>query len=162
TCGRPTIPFYIFYSMFGFQRVGDSIWAAADGRCRGFLLGATAGRTTLEGEGLQHQDGHSHLLALTVPNCRAYDPAFAYEVAVIVRDGLHRMYEKREDVFYYLTLYNETNAMPPMPEGVVEGILRGMYRCRDKTVAADSPRVQVLASGPIVLEAWNAQDLLAE
>ncbi|MCL4171518.1 UNVERIFIED_CONTAM: hypothetical protein GTU68_002127, partial [Idotea baltica] len=125
--GVPMLPFYIFYSMFGFQRVGDLIWAAADARARGFLLGATAGRTTLNGEGLQHQDGHSHVLASTVPPCRAYDPAFAYEMAVIVHHGIHEMYERGEDVFYYLTLYNENYPMPDIPsdmtgEQVASGI----------------------------------------
>jgi pyruvate dehydrogenase E1 component len=133
--GVPMIPFFIFYSMFGFQRVGDLIWAAADARARGFMLGATAGRTTLLGEGLQHQDGHSHLLASTIPTCRAYDPSFAYETAVIIRDGLERMYPNGdaaagEDVFYYLTLYNENYPMPPIPDepGIEEGIVRGLYR----------------------------------
>src|SRR5207237_10308720 len=115
THGVPTIPFFIYYSMFGFQRIGDSIYAAADMRCRGFLLGATAGRTTLNGEGLQHQDGHSHILASTVPNVVAYDPAFAYEIAVIIQDGIRRMYGEGEDVVYYITLYNENYAMPAMP-----------------------------------------------
>src|SRR5262249_1828654 len=125
THGLPTIPFYIYYSMFGFQRVGDLIWAAGDMRVRGFLLGATAGRTTLNAEGLQHEDGPSHVLASTVPNLMAYDPAFAYELAVIIQDGIRRMYGEghREDVFYYITLYNENYAMPPMPEGSAEGIL---------------------------------------
>src|SRR5438045_7564868 len=121
----PMIPFFIYYSMFGFQRVGDLAWAAGDMRCRGFMLGATAGRTTLNGEGLQHQDGHSHILAATIPNLVAYDPAFAYEIAVIVQDGIRRMYEVGEDIFYYLTLQNEPYTMPAMPEGVREGILKG-------------------------------------
>ena len=128
THGVDMIPFFIFYSMFGFQRIGDLIWAVGDERGRGFLLGATAGRTTLNGEGLQHEDGHSHVLASVVPNLVAYDPAFAYELAVIVADGLRRMYREREDVFYYLTLYNENYPQPAMPEGVEEGILRGLYR----------------------------------
>src|SRR5262249_13608186 len=129
--GLPTMPFYIFYSMFGFQRIGDLAWAAADSRARGFLLGATAGRTTLNGEGLQHEDGQRHVLASTVPNLIAYDPAYAYELAIIIRDGIRRMYgEKPEDVFYYITLYNENYAMPPMPDGVEEGILKGMYKLR--------------------------------
>src|SRR5262245_13941684 len=127
TYGVNTIPFYIYYSMFGFQRVGDLIWAAADSRARGFLLGATAGRTTLNGEGLQHEDGHSHVAALTVPTCRAYDPAFGYELAVIVEEGIGRMFVKGEDVFYYLTVYNESYDMPAMPEGVRDGILKGLY-----------------------------------
>ena len=119
------IPFYIFYSMFGFQRIGDLAWAAGDSRARGFLLGGTAGRTTLNGEGLQHEDGHSHLLASTIPNCVAYDPTYAYEVAVIIQDGLRRMVAEQEDVFYYLTLMNENYPHPPLPEGAEEGILRG-------------------------------------
>ena len=125
--GVDTIPFFIYYSMFGFQRVGDLIWAFADSRGKGFLVGGTAGRTTLNGEGLQHQDGHSLLLASTVPTIAAYDPAFAYEIAVIVRDGIRRMYENREDLFYYLTVYNENYVHPAMPEGAEEGILKGIY-----------------------------------
>ena len=128
THGINMIPFFIYYSMFGFQRIGDLIWAAADMRVKGFLLGGTAGRTTLAGEGLQHQDGHSHVMALTVPTCKAYDPAYAYEVAVIVEDGLKRMYRDQEDCFYYLTVMNEQYAMPPMPEGSKDGILRGLYK----------------------------------
>ncbi|MGH9360425.1 MAG: pyruvate dehydrogenase (acetyl-transferring), homodimeric type, partial [Thermoanaerobaculia bacterium] len=130
THGLDTIPFFIFYSMFGFQRIGDLIWAAADQRVRGFLLGATSGRTTLNGEGLQHEDGHSHVLASTVPNLLAYDPAYAYEIAAIVRAGLERMYVRREDVFYYVTLTNENHPMPAKPEGVDAGILKGLYRFR--------------------------------
>ncbi|MDH3540293.1 MAG: pyruvate dehydrogenase (acetyl-transferring), homodimeric type, partial [Acidimicrobiia bacterium] len=128
TRGVPMVPFFIFYSMFGFQRVGDLIWGAADARARGFLLGATAGRTTLLGEGLQHQDGHSLVLASTVPVCQAYDPAFAYEMGAIIDDGLKRMYRDEEDIFYYITLYNENYLQPPKPEGVDEGIRRGLYR----------------------------------
>ena len=131
THGVNTIPFFIYYSMFGFQRVGDFIWAAADSRCRGFLLGGTAGRTTLAGEGLQHQDGNSHTLALTVPNCRAYDPAYAFELATIIKDGIRRMYGDGESVFYYLTVMNEQYEMPPMPKGVAEGIIKGLYKFRD-------------------------------
>ncbi len=126
--GVPMVPFFTFYSMFGFQRVGDLIWSAADARARGFLLGATAGRTTLSGEGLQHQDGHSLVLASTVPVCEAYDPAFAYEMATIIERGLQRMYGDGEDIFYYLTLYNENYAQPPKPEGAEDGIMRGLYR----------------------------------
>ncbi|HET7487488.1 MAG TPA: pyruvate dehydrogenase (acetyl-transferring), homodimeric type [Acidimicrobiales bacterium] len=162
TWGEPMVPFYIFYSMFGFQRVGDMIWAFGDLRGRGFLLGATAGRTTLSGEGLQHQDGHSLLLASTVPNLAAYDPAFAYEVAAIVRDGMARMYgDEPEDVFYYLTLYNENYPMPPMPEGVEEGIVRGLYRFQ---AAPEGParRATVLFSGTAAGAAREARDLLAE
>jgi pyruvate dehydrogenase E1 component len=161
TLGQPMVPFFVFYSMFGFQRIGDLIWALGDARGRGFLLGATAGRTTLSGEGLQHQDGHSLLLASTVPVCLAYDPAFAYEVATIIEDGLRRMVTGQEDIFYYLTLYNETYSMPPMPEGVREGILRGLYLLR----AAPEPqplRAQLLGSGPLLREVLRAQALLAE
>ena len=128
----PMIPFYIYYSMFGFQRVGDMAWAAGDMRARGFLLGATAGRTTLNGEGLQHQDGHSHIQAGVIPNCVTYDPTYAYEVAVIVQKGIERMYgPEQEDIFYYLTLMNENYAHPEMPEGVEEGILKGIYRLEE-------------------------------
>ncbi len=125
------IPFYVFYSMFGFQRIGDLAWAAGDSRARGFLLGGTAGRTTLNGEGLQHEDGHSHVLAATIPNCVSYDPAYGHELAVIVHDGLRRMIGEQEDVFYYLTIANENYAHPPLPEGAEEGILRGMHRIRE-------------------------------
>ncbi len=128
TYGVNTIPFFIFYSMFGFQRVGDLIWAGADSRMRGFLLGATAGRTTLAGEGLQHQDGNSHVYSLPVPTCLSYDPAYAYELAVIIQDGIRRMYRDQESIFYYLTVMNEQYEMPAMPEGSREGILKGMYR----------------------------------
>jgi pyruvate dehydrogenase E1 component len=159
THGEPTIPFYIFYSMFGFQRTGDLIWAFGDARGRGFLLGATAGRTTLNGEGLQHQDGHSHVLASTVPNVLAYDPAFAYEVATIVREGLRRMYVKGEDVFYYLSLFNQDYPMPKMPDGVEEGILRGIYRFRPAGKTA-THRAQLFGSGPILLQALRAQEML--
>jgi pyruvate dehydrogenase E1 component len=164
THGLNMIPFFTFYSMFGFQRVGDLIWAAADSRSKGFLMGATAGRTTLSGEGLQHQDGHSQLAALSVPNCVAYDPAFAYEIAVILQDGIRRMYAEREDIFYYLTLYNENYAMPPMPEGAAEGILRGMYRlpAAVEPGASLTHTVNLLGSGPILREALRAQQILAE
>src|SRR5437773_6180258 len=128
--GLAMLPFYIYYSMFGFQRVGDQIWAAADQRARGFLLGATSGRTTLGGEGLQHQDGSSHLIAATIPNCRAYDPCFGYELAAIVHDGARRMLDVQEDVFYYVTVANENYAHPAFPVGTQEGILRGMYALR--------------------------------
>ena len=154
------IPFFIYYSMFGFQRVGDLIWAFADARGKGFLMGGTAGRTTLAGEGLQHQDGHSLVLASTVPTCAAYDPAYAYEIAVIVQDGIRRMYQEHENRFYYLTLYNENYPMPPMPDGVTEGILRGIYRFK---VAAEGPaNVQLFGSGPILNEALRAQSILAD
>jgi pyruvate dehydrogenase E1 component len=162
TWGHPMIPFFIFYSMFGFQRVGDLIWQFGDQRGRGFLLGATAGRTTLTGEGLQHCDGQSQMYALAYPNCRAYDPAYAYEVAVLVRDGIRRMYgPEPEDCFYYLTVYNENYVQPPMPEGVEEGIVRGMYLLRPAG-SEHAHRAQLLASGPMVLQALDAQQLLAE
>jgi pyruvate dehydrogenase E1 component len=153
------IPFYIFYSMFGFQRTGDQIWAFGDARGRGFLMGATAGRTTLHGEGLQHDDGHSHLLASTLPNILAYDPAFAYELAVIVREGIRRMYIADEDVFYYLTVYNENWVQPAKPDGVDDGILRGLYRYREGQ--GGGRRVQILASGSILHQALRAQEVLA-
>ena len=159
--GEPMIPFYVFYSMFGYQRTGDLMWALADARGRGFILGATAGRTTLNGEGLQHQDGHSHLLMSAIPAVLAYDPAFAYEVATIVRDGLDRMYVRGEDVFYYLTLYNQDYSMPPMPAGCEEGILRGLYRFRGAVQQAKH-RAQLFGSGPILTEVLRAQELLAE
>jgi len=158
--GVDTIPFYIYYSMFGFQRVGDQIWAFADSRGKGFLLGGTAGRTTLSGEGLQHQDGHSLLLASTVPTLAAYDPAFAYETAVIVRDGIRRMFENREDLFYYLTLYNENYPQLPMPDGCEEGILKGIYLFRKAELPKAKARVQLLGSGPILNEALKAADIL--
>jgi pyruvate dehydrogenase E1 component len=159
----PMVPFYIYYSMFGYQRVGDLVWAAGDSRARGFLLGGTAGRTTLNGEGLQHEDGHSHVLFSVVPNVRAYDPAYSYEVAVIIQEGLRRMLGEQEDVFYYLTLMNENYPHPPMPEGAREGILRGMYLLRDGgSVRSRKPRVQLLGSGTILREVLAAADLLAE
>jgi pyruvate dehydrogenase E1 component len=157
--GVPMIPFYIYYSMFGFQRVGDLAWAAGDSRARGFLLGGTAGRTTLNGEGLQHEDGHSHLLASTIPNCVSYDPTYGYEVAVIIQDGLRRMLAEQEDVFYYLTLMNENYPHPAMPEGAEEGIKRGMYLLRESTVA-DTRKVQLLGSGTILREVLAASELL--
>jgi pyruvate dehydrogenase E1 component len=157
----PMIPFYIYYSMFGFQRVGDFIWAAGDMRARGFLLGATAGRTTLNGEGLQHEDGHSHIISATIPNCISYDPTFGYEVAVIVQDGMRRMYAEQEDVFYYITLMNENYEHPAMPEGSQEGILKGMYLLRDAGETSGL-RVQLLGSGTILREVIAAADLLAE
>lgn len=160
TNGNYMIPFYVYYSMFGFQRVGDLMWLAGDIRSKGFLLGATAGRTTLNGEGLQHQDGHSFLHASTIPNCIAYDPAFAYEVAVIVQDGLKRMYQDDEDVFYYLSLYNENHAMPEKPEGVEEGILKGLYKFK-KGPAKKKYKAQVFGSGPIINQALKAQEILA-
>lgn len=156
--GLPMIPFYIFYSMFGFQRVGDMIWACGDMMCKGFLLGGTSGRTTLNGEGVQHQDGHSHLVANTIPNLKSYDPAFAFEIALIVRDGIHRMYKLNEDVFYYLTLTNQNYLMPPMPEGVEEGVLAGMY-CLERDAAAT---VNLFGSGAIMTEVLMARELLRE
>jgi pyruvate dehydrogenase E1 component len=161
TFGVNTIPFFVYYSMFGFQRVGDLIWAAADSRCRGFLMGATAGRTTLNGEGLQHEDGHSHLAALTVPTCRAYDPAWGYEVAVIVEEGINRMYVKGEDLFYYLTIYNESYDMPAMPEGARDGILKGLYPFKTVKPEGAKQTVQLLGSGVIMREVLRAQEILA-
>ena len=162
--GLPTIPFYIYYSMFGYQRVGDLMWAAADARARGFLIGATAGRTTLSGEGLQHEDGHSHVLFSVVPTCVTYDPAFAYEIAVIIREGIRRMYGEGEDVYYYLTVTNENYLHPPMPEGegVRDGILKGMYRFRTSEMAGRRPRAQLLGSGAILNEVIKAQQILEE
>ncbi len=157
----PMIPFFIYYSMFGFQRVGDLVWAFADSRGKGFLCGGTAGRTTLAGEGLQHQDGHSLVLASTVPTCAAYDPAYAYEIAVIVQDGIRRMYQEQEDLFYYLTLYNENYPMPPMPKDVdTAGILRGIYRYAK--AEKGKAQMQLFGSGPILNEALRAQQILAE
>ncbi len=160
--GLYMIPFFIYYSMFGFQRIGDLIWAAGDMRCRGFLIGGTSGRTTLAGEGLQHQDGNSHLLAYPVPNLLSYDPAFAYELAIIVRDGIRRMYHEQEDIFYYLTVGNESYAMPTMPDGVEEGILSGLYRYRTSPLKKAKHPAQLLASGALVNEALRAQQVLAE
>jgi pyruvate dehydrogenase E1 component len=154
----PTIPFYMYYSMFGFQRIGDMVWAFADSRGKGFLMGGTAGRTTMLGEGLQHQDGHSHILASTVPTCVTYDPAFVYELAVVIQDGIRRMYEKGEDIFYYITMYNEDYAMPAMPEGSAEGILRGIYKLKP---AAGEAVAQLFGSGPILNEVLRAQEILA-
>ncbi|MCG6871399.1 MAG: pyruvate dehydrogenase (acetyl-transferring), homodimeric type [Gammaproteobacteria bacterium] len=155
-----TIPFYIFYSMFGFQRIGDLAWAAGDMRTRGFLIGGTAGRTTLSGEGLQHQDGHSHLLSATVPNCVSYDPTFAYELAVIVQDGLRRMYAENENVYYYITVMNENYPHPAMPKGAEQGIVRGLYLFRKGGKKKDAPRVQLLGSGTIFREVIAAAELL--
>ena len=160
--GINTIPFFIFYSMFGLQRTGDMFWMAGDSRCRGFIVGGTAGRTTLAGEGLQHQDGHSHVLALPIPNLKAYDPAYAYEIAVIVEDGIRRMYERHESIFYYFTVMNENYAQPAMPEGAQEGILKGLYRLRPAPDLKTSLRVRLLGSGAILNEAVHAQTLLAE
>ncbi len=162
THGINTIPFFIYYSMFGFQRIADFIWAAADMRVRGFLLGGTAGRTTLSGEGLQHQDGNSHVLALPVPNLRAYDPAYAYEVSVIIEDGIRRMYKDGESIFYYITVMNENYAMPAMPGDVRAGILKGMYRFRAAQNKESQLRAQLFGSGAILNEALKAQEILAE
>ena len=157
----PMIPFYIYYSMFGFQRTGDMAWAAGDLRARGFLVGGTAGRTTLNGEGLQHEDGHSHILANTIPSCISYDPTYGYELAVIVQDGINRMYgEKQEDVFYYLTTMNENYKQPAMPEGVEEGILKGIYKL-DTVDAANDYKVKLLGSGTILEQVRQAADILA-
>ena len=163
THGISMIPFYIYYSMFGFQRVGDLAWAAGDQRARGFLLGGTAGRTTLNGEGLQHEDGHSHLLSSTIPNCVSYDPTFAYELAVIVQDGLRRMHQEQEDVFYYITVMNENYAHPEMPKGTENGIVRGMYQLPSpKSKLKKAPKVQLLGSGTILLEVIAARALLEQ
>jgi pyruvate dehydrogenase E1 component len=161
THAQSMIPFYVYYSMFGFQRIGDLVWAAGDMKTKGFLLGATAGRTTLNGEGLQHEDGHSHVLASTVPTLLTYDPAFAYEIAVIIWDGLRRMYGNGEEIFYYLTLYNENYGMPPMPQGVEGGILKGLYRFRP-CVQSTGLKAHLFGSGPIVRHALQAQKILAE
>ena len=162
--GINTIPFFIYYSMFGFQRIGDLIWAAADMRCRGFLVGGTAGRTTLAGEGLQHQDGHSHVLALPVPNLLAYDPAFAYEIAVIIQEGIRRMYINQESIFYYLTVTNEPLPMPEMPAGehVKEGILKGLYKFNSSEKKDAKLRAHLLGSGTIMFEVLKAQRILEQ
>jgi pyruvate dehydrogenase E1 component len=162
--GINTIPFFIYYSMFGFQRIGDLIWAAADMRTRGFLVGGTAGRTTLAGEGLQHQDGHSHVLALSVPNLLAYDPAFAYEIAIIIQDGIKRMYVDQESIFYYLTVTNEPVPMPEMPQGagVREGILKGLYRFKASEKKDAKLRAQLFGSGTIMFEVLKAQEILEQ
>ena len=162
THGVTTVPFYIFYSMFGFQRVGDLAWAAGDARARGFLLGATSGRTTLMGEGLQHDDGHSHVLSSTVPCCVSYDPTFAYELAVIIQDGMRRMYVENEDIYYYITLLNENYAHPPMPEGVEQDILKGMYRLSAPTQPIESKHVQLMGCGSILQEVIAAAQLLEQ
>jgi pyruvate dehydrogenase E1 component len=159
--GVAMAPFFIYYSMFGFQRVGDLIWAFGDSRGQGFLCGGTAGRTTLAGEGLQHQDGQSILLSSILPTCTTYDPAYAYEIAIIVQDGIRRMYQEREDRFYYLTLYNENYPMPPMPQGLdPAGVLKGIYRYQ--AAEGGGAKVQLFGSGPILNEALRAQRILAE
>jgi pyruvate dehydrogenase E1 component len=157
--GVPMIPFYIYYSMFGFQRIGDLAWAAGDSRARGFMLGGTAGRTTLNGEGLQHEDGHSHVLAGTIPNCISYDPTFSYEVAVIVHNGLQRMFVDQEDVYFYITLMNENYSHPDMPMGVEDGILRGLYRL-SKTSRPGKKHVNLMGSGTILVQAIKAGAML--
>ncbi|WP_018692418.1 pyruvate dehydrogenase (acetyl-transferring), homodimeric type [Algicola sagamiensis] len=162
TVNEPMIPFYIYYSMFGFQRVGDMVWAAGDSQARGFLIGGTAGRTTLNGEGLQHQDGHSHLHFGTVPNCVTYDPTYGYEVAVIVQDGMRRMYGEQENIFYYLTVMNENYAQPAMPEGSEEGILRGLYKLDSVKGKGNKLNVQLMGSGTILLQVRNAAEILAK
>jgi pyruvate dehydrogenase E1 component len=158
--GFPMLPFYIYYSMFGFQRVGDAIWAAADQRARGFLLGATSGRTTLGGEGLQHQDGSSHVVAATIPNCKAWDPAFAGEMAAIIDHGMNEMLVDQQDVFYYLTLMNENYAQPDLPPGAQQGVVRGGWRFG--TFGEGAPRVTLLGSGAILTEVIQAARQLAE
>jgi len=155
-----TLPFYIFYSMFGFQRVGDLLWAAGDARARGFLLGATSGRTTLMGEGLQHDDGHSHVMSATVPCCISYDPTYAYELAVIVHDGMRRMYVEQEDIYYYITLLNENYPHPDMPEGVEEGILKGLYRLPLEREVKKDLHVQLMGSGALLPEVIAAAQIL--
>jgi pyruvate dehydrogenase E1 component len=158
------IPFYVYYSMFGFQRVGDLAWAAGDMRTRGFLIGGTSGRTTLNGEGLQHEDGHSHVLASTIPNCVGYDPTYAYEVAVIIRSGLQRMYVDSEDVYFYITTLNENYPHPAMPDGAEEGILKGMYKLRTVEVEGGNPTLmtRLLGSGAILREVEAGAELLAK
>ncbi len=160
TSGYPMVPFYIYYSMFGFQRIGDLAWAAGDSQARGFLIGGTAGRTTLNGEGLQHQDGHSHLMAAMIPNCVSYDPTYAYELAVIIQDGLRRMYAEKENKFYYITVMNENYQQPEMPVGVEEGIVRGMYLLREARVRDKQLRIQLLGSGTILREVEAAAEIL--
>jgi pyruvate dehydrogenase E1 component len=157
---QPMIPFFVFYSMFGFQRVGDLCWAAGDIRARGVMMGGTAGRTTLNGEGLQHEDGHSHVLASTVPNCVSYDPTYAYELAVIIHDGMRRMYVEQEDVYYYITIMNENYAQPAMPEGAEQGILKGMYLLSSGKGRKGAPRVQLMGSGTILREVIAGAELL--
>lgn len=158
----PMIPFYIYYSMFGFQRIGDLCWAAGDQQARGFLIGGTSGRTTLNGEGLQHEDGHSHIQSLTIPNCISYDPTYAYEVAVIMHDGLQRMYGNQENVYYYITTLNENYHMPAMPEGVEEGIRKGIYKLETVNAEGGRGRVQLMGSGSILPHVREAAQILAK
>jgi pyruvate dehydrogenase E1 component len=162
TTGINSIPFYTYYSMFGPQRVGDLIWAAADMRCRGFLVGATSGRTTLNGEGLQHQDGHSHILLSSVPTCKAYDPAFAYELAILIQEGISQMYEKQDSCFYYLSIGNENYAMPPMPEGVKEGVIKGLYKYSASQIRNAQARIHLFGSGAIMNQVIEARKILEE
>ena len=162
THGINTIPFFIYYSIFGMQRIGDLVWAAGDMKCKGFLIGGTAGRTTLAGEGLQHQDGHSHLLAYPVPNLLAYDPAYAYEIAVIIKNGMERMYVKGDDVFYYLTVMNEGYIQPPMPKGSEEGIIKGIYKLNSSDNKDSKLKVSLLGSGTILNESIKAKKILEE
>jgi pyruvate dehydrogenase E1 component len=162
THGINTIPFFVFYSMFGMQRIGDLVWAAGDMRSRGFMIGGTAGRTTLNGEGLQHQDGNSHLLAYPVPNLKAYDPAFAFELAAIIKDGIRRMYVEQEDVFYYITAENEPYPMPAQPEGCEEGILKGMYKFRPSGNSGADLRAHLFGSGAILNQVLRAQEILGD
>lgn len=160
--GTMLIPFYFFYAIFGFQRIGDLAWAAGDMMCRGFMVGGTAGRTTINGEGLQHQDGHSHLLASVIPNCRTYDPTYAHEVAVIVRHGLQEMYERGKDIFFYLTVMNENYPHPAMPDDCEGGIVRGMYLLHPGETDDGKPRVQLLGSGTILREVEAAAEILRD
>ena len=162
---QPMIPFYIFYSMFGFQRIGDLAWASGDSQARGFLIGATAGRTTLNGEGLQHQDGHSHILANTIPNCKSYDATFAYELAVIVQEGLTCMYERKENYFYYITTMNENYPHPKIPKGISKGIIAGMYKLATRGVKKPKKEilnVNLMGAGTILHEVIAASKILAE
>ena len=156
----PMIPVYIYYSMFGFQRVGDMAWAAGDSQTRGFLVGGTAGRTTLNGEGLQHQDGHSHIQAGLIPNCISYDPTYGYEIAVIVQDGMRRMFEEQENVFYYLTVMNENYVQPAMPDNVTEGIVKGIYKLEHQGNANNKTKVKLLGSGTILEQVREAAKIL--
>jgi pyruvate dehydrogenase E1 component len=162
THGINTIPFFIYYSMFGMQRIGDLVWLAGDMRVKGFMIGGTAGRTTLNGEGLQHEDGQSHLLAYPVPNLEAYDPAFGYEIAVIIREGIRRMYVEQEDIFYYMTVENDPYRMPEMPDGVEEGILKGMYKFKASTKKRAKLKANLFGSGAIMNGALEAQKILEE
>jgi pyruvate dehydrogenase E1 component len=162
THGIPTIPFFFFYSMFGFQRIGDLIWAASDAGVKGFLIGGISGRTSMPGEGLQHQDGQSHAYAYAFPTLKAYDPAFAYELSVIVKEGIRRMYVEKENIFYYITVLNDTYRMPEMPKGIEEGILKGMYRYKKSSKKAKKKKAQLFGTGAILTEVVKASELLEE